>query len=325
MDRLVECVPNFSEGRRSDVIDAITTAAVGAVGAWLLDRTSDADHGRMVLTLAGRPEATAAAAASAARAAIEHIDMRSHTGAHPRIGAVDVVPFVPIGSTAMSECISLARSFGAALAAEHDLPVFLYGEAATRADRRTLADIRRPRFEGLAASMARPGGEPDYGPAVPHPTAGATAVGARPYLIAFNIQLESDDVSAARRIAVDVRESSGGLPRVQALGLYMEHLGCAQVSMNLLDHRVTPLWRAWEEVRRLAALEGIDLRDSELIGLIPAAALDEVAGHIGTAWTRSDAGRWTEAASWLKLRDYDPDVVLESRLARLAAGVPPTG
>jgi glutamate formiminotransferase len=315
---LVECVPNFSEGRRPDVVDRLAKAIEGSPSVYLLDRTSDTDHNRSVLTFAGPAGEVADAMEAATAVAIERIDLRDHQGQHPRMGAVDVIPFVPLGETTMLECVELARSFGARLAERFELPVYLYGRAATRTDRTVLSDIRKPQFEGLRESMATPDRTPDYGPPRVHPSAGAVAVGARPFLIAYNINLESNDLDLAKRIAQQVRERSGGLPRVQALGLPMEDLGIAQVSMNLLDHTVTPMWRAWETVRDLAEAEGVALRESELIGLAPVAALTDVADHAAVPVELSVEERIAKAAEWLRVRGFRPEQALELRLAAVS-------
>ena len=315
MARLVECVPNFSEGRRPEVVDQLASAVASTPDVYLLDRTSDLDHNRSVLTFAGPPDPVADAMEAAIAVALRRIDMTIHEGQHPRIGAVDVVPFVPLGDSTIDDCVELARGFGARIAERFELPVYLYARAATRPDRVVLADLRRPQFEGLREIIGQHGREPDFGPPRLHPTAGAVAVGARPFLIAFNINLASADVDLAKRIARRVRESSGGLPRVQALGLPLEELGCAQVSMNLLDFSVTSLWRVWETVRALAADEGVELRESELIGLAPLAALRDVADHIGAPADRPVEARLRAAAEWLRIRDFRPDMALELRLA----------
>jgi glutamate formiminotransferase len=315
--RLVECVPNFSEGRRTDVVDALTGVIEGTAGVHLLDRTSDRDHNRSVLTFAGPREPVADAMGSAVALALERIDMECHEGQHPRMGAVDVIPFVPLGETTMEETVSLAREFGGRIAERFALPVYLYAAAATRPDRTVLADVRRPQYEGLKSLIAEdPDRVPDFGPRRLHPTGGAVAVGARPFLIAYNINLDSDDLALAKRIASAIRERGGGLPRVQALGLFLDDLRCAQVSMNLLDHCVTPIWRVWEAVRDLAAAEGVGLRESELIGLAPLAALTDVADHIGVPGEGGVEARITEAARWLRVRDFQPAMALELRLAR---------
>lgn len=321
MTRLVESVPNFSEGRRLDVVERLATAIDRTPSVHLLDRTSDASHNRSVLTLAGEPAAVQDALEAAVAIAVDEIDMERHAGEHPRIGAVDVIPFVPLGDMTMPECVELARDFGARIARRFDLPVYLYAEAATRPDRVKLADVRRGQYEGLRAEITQRGREPDFGPARMHPTAGAVAVGARPFLIAYNINLASTDLDLAKRIARRVRESGGGLPRVQANGFWIEELGMAQVSMNLLDFRVTPIWRVWEEVEAAAADDGVQLAESELIGLAPVDALLDVARHAASgAETSSDVEpRLAQAAAFLKLRDFSPLQALELRLAAAEA------
>jgi glutamate formiminotransferase len=314
MAKLVECVPNFSEGRRPEVIDAIAARVRDTDGVHLLDRTSDRDHNRSVLTFAGPAASVTDAMEAAVDEALARIDMNEHEGQHPRIGAVDVIPFVPLGETTIDECVELARDFGRRIAERFDLPVYLYARAATRSTREVLADIRKPQYEGLRGLIEEPEHQPDFGPARLHPTAGAVAVGARPFLIAYNINLRSRDVELAKNIARRVRERSGGLPRVQALGLWLEDLGCAQVSMNLLDHTVTPMWRVWEEVRNLAADEGVELLESELIGLCPLAALVAVADHAEIPADLTVEERITGAARWLMIGDFDPSMALELRL-----------
>jgi glutamate formiminotransferase / 5-formyltetrahydrofolate cyclo-ligase len=315
MPKLVECVPNFSEGRRPEVVDAIAARVSGTRDVHLLDRTSDIDHNRSVLTFAGTPDAVTAAMEAALAEALERIDMNEHTGQHPRLGAVDVIPFVPLGDTTMEECVELARGFGKRIAERFDLPVYLYARAASRPERVNLPDIRKPQFEGLSDLISTPEYAPDFGPARLHPTAGAVVVGARPFLIAYNINLESADVDLAKRIAKQIRESSGGLPRVQAMGLYLEHLNCAQVSMNLLDYTVTPMWRVWEAVRDAAEVENVALMESELIGLCPLQALMDVADHIGVPRRVETKERLTWVADWISIRDFEPTMALELRLA----------
>jgi len=317
MESNVECVPNFSTSDNA-AIDAIT-AAFGGGGVWLLDQGSDLDHERSVVTAAGYPGPMMRAMEAATEAAIEHIDMRSQRGRHPRLGAVDVVPFVPLGATTMADCVEGARDFAATIAERLQLPVYLYAEAALRPERRVLADIRQPGFEGLEQAMATAAHVPDFGPARPHPTAGAAAVGARPFLIAFNIQLSTTDVAVARRIATAIRERDGGLPGVQALGIDLASQGCVQLSLNVLDHGRTPLWRVWEEAQRLALREGVSVLDSELIGLAPALALTEVADHIGVASARPLEERIGEAAAWLRIRTFEPSMAFELRLAHARA------
>jgi glutamate formiminotransferase / 5-formyltetrahydrofolate cyclo-ligase len=312
--KLVESVPNYSEGRRIEVVDKLAAAVESVPGAFLLDRTSDPSHNRSVLTLAGEPAPILEALERTVAVAVAEIDMEHHSGEHPRIGAVDVVPFVPLGGATMNDCLDLARAFGSRVAERFGIPVYLYGEAATSSSRKRLADVRRGQYEGLKTGIAEPGREPDFGPAVLHARAGAMAVGARPFLIAYNINLESKDLELAKRIARRIRESSGGLPRVQANGFWIEELGRAQVSMNLLDFRVTPLWLVWESVRAEAAEDGVHLAESELIGLAPLASLLEVADHAGVSTRLSQTERLAGAAAFLKLRDFSPLQALELRL-----------
>jgi glutamate formiminotransferase len=312
---LVESVPNYSEGRRIEIVDRLAAAARSTRGAFLLDRTSDASHNRSVLTLAGEADAVTAALEATVVTAIAAIDMAVHSGEHPRIGAVDVVPFVPLGSTTIDDCITLARSFGQRVAERFEIPVYLYARAATRPGRVRLADVRRGGYEGLRDEIAVvPDRAPDFGPSRTHPRAGAMAVGARPFLIAWNINLESTDIELAKRIARTVRESGGGLPAVQANGFMLEDLRCAQVSMNLLDFATTPMWRAWEAVEGLARAAGVALRESELIGLAPLAAFDDVATHAGIPPGTPVDERFRAAAAFLQLRDARPEMALELRL-----------
>jgi len=316
---LVESVPNVSEGRRLEVVDRLAAAITSVEGVFLLDRTSDASHNRSVFTLAGEHDVVTEALERLVAAAIHDIDMAIHEGEHPRIGAVDVIPFIPLADTVMDECVELARAFGARIATRFDLPVYLYARAATRADREKLADVRRGQYEGLRAEIAQNGREPDFGPARTHPSAGALAVGARPFLIAYNINLDADDVELARRIARRVRESGGGLARLQANGFEVRepergHPVRAQVSMNLLDFAVTPLWLVWESVAALAAEDGVDLAESELIGLAPLAAFLAVADHAGADPDAAVEDRLAAAAAALRLRDFSPLQALELRL-----------
>jgi glutamate formiminotransferase / 5-formyltetrahydrofolate cyclo-ligase len=317
MDRLIECVPNVSEGHDRRTLDAIARVLAGHRGAWLLDRSSDPDHERSVYTLAGRPDSVTAAMGDAVGEAIDAIDMRSHRGQHPRIGAVDVIPFIPLGSSTMGQCVQITRDFAADIAERYSLPVFLYGMAAQRDDRRSLVGIRRGGFEGLGAAMHEPGGVPDLGPPGPHPSAGAVAVGARPFLIAFNIQLATPDVAIARRMAARIRERDGGLAGVQALGLMLASEGHAQLSLNILDHERTPLWRVWEEAERLARIEHVALLDSELVGLAPMGALLDVADHIGVTASDPVEHRLSQAGAALCIRLFEPSMALELRLDRL--------
>lgn len=311
---LIESVPNVSEGRRQDVVDRLADAISSVPGVFLLDRTSDASHNRSVFTLAGEDGPVTEALERLVALAIHDIDMDAHSGEHPRIGAVDVIPFVPLADTSMDDCVVLARTFGQRLAGRFDLPVYLYAQAATRPERVKLSDLRRGQYEGLKAEIDQRGREPDFGPPHMHPTAGAVAVGARPFLIAYNINLASEDVELARRIARRVRESGGGLPKLQGNGFWIQELRLAQVSMNLLDFSVTPLWLVWETVRDIAAEDGVELAESELIGLAPLAALLAVADRAGAPAEDPVEARLAGAATFLRLRDFSPLQALELRL-----------
>jgi glutamate formiminotransferase / 5-formyltetrahydrofolate cyclo-ligase len=311
---LIESVPNVSEGRRLDIVDELAAALESVDGVYLLDRTSDASHNRSVFTLAGEDALVVEALERLVEAAIPRIDLNEHQGEHPRIGAVDVVPFVPLGDTTMDDCIEVANAFGARIAERHGIPVFLYANAARRADRVRLADVRRGQYEGLRDEIGMHGREPDFGPPRTHPTFGALAVAARPFLIAYNINLDSDDVELAKRIARRVRESSGGLPKVQGSGFWIAELGRAQVSMNLLDFSVTPMWLVWDTVRELAAEDGVEPAESELIGLAPVAALLAVADRAGADPSGPREARLAAAAAYLRLRDFSPLQALELRL-----------
>ncbi|MFL5778632.1 MAG: glutamate formimidoyltransferase [Chloroflexota bacterium] len=314
MERLVESVPNVSEGRRPEVVGRLAAALESVPDVFLLDRTSDPSHNRSVFTLAGPPEPVSEALERLVSVAIHEIDMDVHTGEHPRIGAVDVVPFIPLGDMAMDECVDVARAFGRRIADRFDLPVYFYARAATRAERVKLADVRRGQYEGLREEISQRGREPDAGPSRMHPSAGAIAVGARPFLIAYNINLDSNDLDLARRIARRVRESGGGLPAVQANGFFITELDRAQVSMNLLDFNVTPLWVVWDTVADVAAEDGIELAESELIGLAPLAALLAVADRAGAAVDDPVESRLAAGAAYLRLRDFSPLQALELRL-----------
>lgn len=316
---LIESVPNVSEGRRLDVVERMAEAITADPGVFLLDRTSDASHHRSVFTVAGEHDAVVDALDRLVAVAVHEIDMDAHDGEHPRIGAVDVIPFIPLGDTTMDDCVAMAHAFGERIAVRYDLPVYFYARAARRSDREKLADVRRGQYEGLKAEIAQHGREPDAGPSVMHPSAGATAVGARPFLIAYNINLASDDVDLAKRIARRVRESGGGLPRLQANGFEVRepergHPLRAQVSMNLLDFAVTPLWLVWDTVRDLAAEDGVELAESELIGLAPQAAFLAVADHVGADAADPIETRLAMAAAHLRLRDFSPLQALELRL-----------
>jgi glutamate formiminotransferase len=295
MRRIVECVPNFSEGRRREIIDEIVGALASVEGVRVLDVQSDADHNRSVVTMVGEPEAVEEAAFRGIQRAARLIDMDQHQGEHPRMGATDVVPFVPIAGVTMAGCVEMARRLGERVGRELSIPVYLYEEAASRPERRNLADVRRGEYEGLKVEIETdPHRAPDFGPARMG-KAGATAIGARPPLVAFNVYLNTDDVTIAQAIARAVRHSSGGLRYVKALGLLVE--GRAQVSMNLTDYRQTPIYRVVEMIRREAARYGLTIASSEVVGLIPNEAL-------------VDAARF-----YLQLDGFSPDQILENRLA----------
>jgi len=286
-DDLFGVVPNFSEGRRADVVDAICRA-LEAPGARLVYRQADPDHNRLDTTLLGSVDALTRAVLAGARVAVGLIDMDRHTGGHPRMGAVDVVPFIPVRGTTIEDCVELARSFGRELAEALDLPVYLYDRAALRPERASLADVRAGEFEGLRQAVARGERLPDFGPHVIG-SVGATAVGARKPLVAFNVYLDGSDEDVAKAIARAVRESSGGLPAVRAIGFLVPERGCVTVSMNLVDHDVTGMRAAFDAVESEAASRGLTVTDSEIVGLVPRAALGE--GDI----------------DHVRLRGFDPD------------------
>jgi glutamate formiminotransferase / formiminotetrahydrofolate cyclodeaminase len=294
MTALVECIPNFSEARRPEVVENIALSITSVKGISLLDRSSDLDHNRTVLTFAGPPEAVEEAAFLSIKTASELIDLNQHSGQHPRIGATDVVPFVPISDTTMDECIAIAKRLGERVGGDLQIPVYLYEAAATRPDRMNLENIRRGQYEGLKAEIqSDPDRKPDFGPAKLG-TAGATVIGARNPLIAFNVYLTTAEVGIAKKIAKAVRQSSGGLRYVKALGLFVD--GQAQVSMNLTNFHETPIGRVVEMIRREAQRYGVEVHHSELVGLIPLAAL-------------VDAAVW-----YTQLDQFNPDQILESRI-----------
>jgi glutamate formiminotransferase/formiminotetrahydrofolate cyclodeaminase len=302
MTTLIECIPNFSEARRPEVIDQIVAAITSVEGARLLDRSSDLDHNRTVVTFAGPPLAVEEAAFRAIRTAAELINLDNHQGEHPRIGATDVVPFVPLSDATMEECVAIAKRLGQRVGSELSIPVYLYEAAATRPERTNLENIRKGQYEGLKAEIeSNPERTPDYGPAKLG-TAGATVIGARNPLIAFNVYLTTSDVDIAKKIAKAIRNSSGGLRFVKGLGLLVE--GRAQVSMNLTNFRETPIARVVETIRREAQRYGVGIHHSELVGLIPQEAL-------------------TDAAVWyMQLDQFDKSQVLESRLFEATGSAP---
>src|SRR5664280_25974 len=276
--QVIECVPNISEGRDTDKIKAIA-GVIERPGAKLLDLSSDPNHNRTVITFAGEPQAVAEAAFDVARAAVASIDLTHHTGEHPRMGAVDVIPFIPVGGVTMAECSEIAEQVGKRIGQELNVPVYLYAESARVPQRRRLPTIREGEFEGFAEKIKDPAWQPDFGPTERHPTAGCVAVGARNFLIAYNIDLDTSDVTIAKRIAKSMRESSGGLMNVQARGIFLEDRQLVQVSMNILNFATTPLYRVFELVRMEAARSGVGIVNSELIGLAPAQAFMDVASY----------------------------------------------
>jgi glutamate formiminotransferase len=293
---IIESIPNVSEGRRPEVVERLASAIRATPGVRLLDHSADASHNRSVFTIVGDAPPLKAATLALFDAAVSAIDLRNHTGEHPRIGAVDVVPFVPIEGATMDDCVALAKDVASAVADRHGIPVYLYEEAATSAARRNLEDIRRGEFEGLASKMSGPGWTPDYGPAAPHASACASVIGARMPLIAYNINLDTDRLDVARRIAAAVRHSSGGLRFVKAMGVKLEDRNLAQVSMNLTNYEKTPIFRVFEMVKREAARYGVGILESEVVGLIPTAALTATAEY------------------YLQLERFGRDQVLENKL-----------
>jgi glutamate formiminotransferase/formiminotetrahydrofolate cyclodeaminase len=306
MTRLIECVPNFSEGRDPAKIDAIVAAMSSVTGVYVLDREMDGDHNRCVVTLAGEPEAVAEAALLGVGKAAELIDLTIHQGAHPRVGATDVVPFIPIEGMLLEDCVSLARRVGNEIWKRYRIPVFFYEAAATRPDRTNLENIRRGQFEGLREDIKRNHDrQPDIGEPKLHPTAGTTVVGARKFLVAYNVNLNTSDIGIANKIAKAIRFSSGGLRHVKSMGVALKARNLAQVSINLTDFESTPMHRVYEMVKREAERYGTIPVGSEIVGLVPKRALEMAADF------------------FLQLEDFSPSQVLENRLQAALAGVPP--
>jgi len=293
---IIECIPNISEGQRSEVVAAIAAAVGRTPGVRMLDVSSDAAHHRSVLTMAGDAPGLQTAILTLFEQTLAVVDLRAHKGEHPRLGAVDVVPFVPIEGVTMSDCVALARETGKAVADQFGIPVYLYEEAASDPTRRNLEDIRRGEFEGLAAKMAIAGWAPDFGPSTPHPHAGATVIGARMPLIAYNVNLATDRLDVAKQIATAVRHSTGGLRFVKAMGVMLGDRGVAQVSMNLTNFEKTPIARVFETVKREAERYGVAVLESEIVGLIPQAAVLAAAEY------------------YLQIAGFNPMQVLENRL-----------
>jgi glutamate formiminotransferase len=299
MGSIVECVPNFSEGRNRTTVQALIDAVGSVSGVRMLDHTMDRDHHRSVLTFVGEPEAVIEAAFRAILVATDLIDLRNHVGVHPRIGATDVVPFVPIRHATMQDCVQLAKRLGQRVGQELDIPVFLYERAASHPDHAALESVRRGGLDGLAYRLASdPDWSPDFGPAHLHKTAGAMVIGARPPLIAFNVNLRSTDLPLAQSIAKAIRQSNGGIPHLKAIGVELASRRMVQVAMNLTDYQETPIHVAFEAVKAQAALHGVEIAGSEIIGLVPQSALVEA------------------AADALRLDHFDPTQVLETRIEK---------
>lgn len=298
---LIECVPNISEGRRDGVVAAVREAALAAgPGVLLLDAQSDRDHNRSVFTFLGDGPSLVTAMEALVSKAVAQIDLTKHEGAHPRVGAVDVIPFVPIRGATPQDCVKLANDLAGRISARHGLPVYLYEDAARVEERKNLANIRKGQFEGLAQKMADPAWKPDYGPSAPHPTAGATVVGARAFLIAYNVNLGTADLAIADRIAKTIRHISGGYRYVKAMGVELKERGIVQVSINMTNFEKTPLHRVFETVRSEAERHGVPVVGSEIVGLTPQAALTAAAAH------------------YLRLESDPAGVVLENKLLDVA-------
>lgn len=303
MKKIIECVPNFSEGKRKDVVDSLATALTRVSGVALLDTEMDAAHNRCVITVAGDPEAVAQGIIEAVGKAVELIDLRRHKGEHPRMGAADVIPFIPISNTSMQECIDLSISVAQAIADRFAIPVYLYEQSARTPERQDLAFVRKGQFEGIREEIrGNPQRRPDFGPSEVHPSAGATAVGARCPLIAYNVYLRSNDLRIAQEIARSIRFSNGGFRYLKALGLEIKERNQVQVSMNLTNYEATPLYRVFDFVSREAERHGVLIASSEIVGLIPQKALDASAGY------------------FLRLENFSSGQVLENRLAEALTG-----
>ena len=296
MRTIIECVPNISEGREKAAIEDIAAAVRGAAGVRLLDVSSDPAHNRSVLTFVGDAPAIRAGVRALFEAALARIDLRRHAGEHPRMGAVDVVPFIPIRGASMEDCVALSKEVGAEIAEGFGVPVYLYEESASSEARRNLAEIRKGQFEGFSEKMRDPRWAPDFGPRQPHPSAGVVAIGARAYLIAYNINLGTADLAIADRIAKSIRHLSGGFRYVKAMGVTLADRGIVQVSINMTNFRKTPLHRVFECVRSEAARHGVAVVGSEIVGLTPAEALFSAAEH------------------YLRLEGFSAEQVLETKL-----------
>jgi glutamate formiminotransferase len=299
---LLESVPNISEGRRPEVLERLADAAASVAGAHLLDRSADPDHNRSVFTLAGEAKPLEEALLRLFAEALASIDLRRHRGVHPRVGAVDVVPFVPLAGASMDDAATVARSLARSVSERHGIAVYLYGATAAAEGRRDLAAIRKCGPEGLARRLADPAWRPDFGPPRIDPRWGVSVIGARFFLIAFNVVLANDDLAAARQVARAVRQSSGGLPAVKAIGVPLASCARAQVSMNLTDYRLTSLDRAFDAVREEARRHGAEVERSEIVGLVPEAAMRRL------------------TPERLMLQGYSEAKLLETHLRRLGLG-----
>lgn len=297
MKKIIECVPNFSEGARKDVIDDIVSAVSEAKEAQVLDISSDPDHNRSVLTMVGDEQGLKDAILILFEKAIEHIDLTKHKGEHPRMGAVDVVPFVPIKGVTMDDCVALSKEIGELVANKFDIPVYLYEESASSPERESLPKIRKGQFEGFFEKIKQPEWKPDFGPQEVHPTAGVVAIGARMFLIAYNVYLSTDNVEIADKIAKAIRHISGGLRYVKALGMMIEERKLTQVSINLVDYQKTPIYRVFELIRAEARRYGVHIVDSEIVGMVPSEALIDTAQY------------------YLQLAGFSLSQVLENKLA----------
>jgi glutamate formiminotransferase len=296
MKRIIECVPNFSEGGDTDKIEKIVAPFREKEGVRLLDYQRDHDHNRLVVTIVGEPVALKPALLEAIGTAIELIDMRKHRGQHPRMGAVDVVPFIPIRKITIEEAVDISKQVAREASEKYQLPVFLYEESATQPNRKNLASIRKGQFEGMAEKIRAPEWAPDFGPSKIHPTAGVTAVGARMPLVAFNVNLDSDNLEIADQIAKRVRHSNGGLPYCKALGIALKERGIVQVSMNMTDYTKTALYRSFELIKIEAGRYGVNVVGSEIVGLVPMGALIDTAVY------------------YLGIEDFSIEQVLEHRI-----------
>lgn len=279
MEPIVQCIPNFSEGRKIEVIEALADSIRNVKGVKLLDYLPDKNHNRTVFTFVGSPDSVNKAAFNSAKTAVELIDMTKHSGEHPRMGAVDVIPFVPIKDISIEECIKLSQELGKKIADELSVPVFLYEDSATKANRKNLATVRKGQFEGMAEKLKDPNWAPDFGEPKIHPTAGVVAVGARKPLIAYNVNLDTSDINIAKKIAKIIRERNGGLKSVKAIGVMLEDKNIAQVSINMTDYQTAPLYRVFELIKIEAKRYGINILGSEIIGLTPMDALLDAAKY----------------------------------------------